>query len=263
CGTCDNCRRGWTNACTRVPPFSAFGLGTNRERDFGGGFSDSVRIPFADAMLLPLPEGLSPEAACGLGDNVADGYRTVAPSLAEFPGEPVLVVGGLAQSVGLYAVHAAVALGASKVTYTDYDERRLALAEAAGAEAIKTDYAKERQAASESLITVDASGTPEGISFAMRSTAPCGTCTSVTAGLSSKTEVPLNYAYMRGLNYKVGRVHSRTVLPSVIDLVTSGALDPLAILSRTATFDDAAEALLDPSPKLIFTRGHSAPPFPS
>ena len=136
CGKCTNCERGWTNACTSVPPFAAFGLGTNRERDFGGAFSDSVRIPFADAMLVALPEGMSPETACGLGDNVADGYRTVASHLERFPREKVLVVGGLGQSVGLYAVQAALALGASAVTYTDFDDKRLTFARDMGANAI-------------------------------------------------------------------------------------------------------------------------------
>lgn len=255
CGACANCERGWTNACTRVPPTAAFGLGTNRERDFGGAFSDRVRIPFADAMLLVLPDGVSPEAACGLGDNVADGYRTVAPWLARFPGEKVLVVGGLAQSVGLYAIHAAIALGAPEVIYTDFDETRLALATTAGATAIKTDYGSEKRAQSEALITVDASGMPEGLAFAMRSTAPCGFLTGVSGGLTPRTEVPLNAAYRRGLNYTVSRVHSRRELPSVVELVVSGKLDPLAVMTKKATFDEAIDAIFDPSPKVIFTPG--------
>ncbi|MEM8609361.1 MAG: alcohol dehydrogenase catalytic domain-containing protein [Myxococcota bacterium] len=254
CGNCANCKRGWTNACTAVPPFSAFGLGTNRERDFGGAFSDLVRIPFADAMLVPLPKDLSAEAACGLGDNVADGYRTVAPHLARFPGEPVLVVGGLAQSVGLYATLAALALGSREVTYTDFDDNRLSLARAAGAEALKTDYANTKRAARRSLIAVDASGTPEGLAFAMRSTAPCGFLTGVSGGLTAKTAVPLAAAYQWGLNYDVSRVHGRTVLPKVLALVTEGKLDPLSVLTRKATFSEAIDALVDPTPKVIFTR---------
>ena len=35
--------------------------------------------------------------------------------------KPVLVVGGLAASVGLYAVATAVALGASRIVYVDHD----------------------------------------------------------------------------------------------------------------------------------------------
>jgi alcohol dehydrogenase len=56
-------------------------LGTNRIKDFGGGFSDLIEVPFADAMLVKMPKELSYAAASGLSDNVADGYRTVAPHL--------------------------------------------------------------------------------------------------------------------------------------------------------------------------------------
>ena len=255
CGECSNCMRGWTNACTAVPPFAAYGLGTHRERDFGGALSDSVRVPFADAMLVQLPEGLSPEAACGLGDNVADGYRTVAENLARFPGEAVLVAGGLAQSVGLYAVLSARALGAERVTYTDFDDTRLGLAEAAGAQAIRVDYTATKRADRDYLVTVDTSGTPEGLSYALRSTAPCGFCTGVSGGLGSTVELPLNSMYMRGITYDVGRVHGRAVLPNLLEHVVAGRIDPLAVLTRRGTFDDALEAVFDPSPKVILSRG--------
>jgi alcohol dehydrogenase len=56
-----------------------------------------------------------------VADNVPDGYRAVAGPLAQWPGEEVLVVGGFARSVGLYAL----ALGASRVVYADTDSGRL------------------------------------------------------------------------------------------------------------------------------------------
>jgi len=111
CTECAACRRGHTNACERVAPGTAFGLGPHGGVDLGGALAELVRVPWADVMLLALPPGLDPVIAAGIPDNVADGYRCVAGPLAEHPGAPVLVVGGLAPSVGLHAVMVALALG--------------------------------------------------------------------------------------------------------------------------------------------------------
>jgi threonine dehydrogenase-like Zn-dependent dehydrogenase len=133
CGGCATCLRGHTNACELVAPGTAFGLGPHGGVDLGGALADLVRVPWADVMCIPLPDGLDPVVATGIPDNVADGYRCVAEPLGTFPGAPVLVVGGLASSVGLHAVMAAVALGAEQVVYVDDDAERLSEAERLGA----------------------------------------------------------------------------------------------------------------------------------
>src|SRR3990172_750143 len=61
CGECDRCRTGGTAFCRSVPPTSLYGLGAVTG-DWGGGFSDLVRVPFADAMLVRLPKGVAPES---------------------------------------------------------------------------------------------------------------------------------------------------------------------------------------------------------
>ncbi|MEX0839533.1 MAG: alcohol dehydrogenase catalytic domain-containing protein [Parvibaculum sp.] len=255
CGECANCRRGWTNACAAVPSAASYGLGTGIDRDFGGAFSDRLRVPFADAMLVPLPAALAPETACLLSDNVADGYRTVASHLARFPGAPVLVAGGLAQSVGLYAAQAALALGAERVVYADSDDARLALARAAGVEALKVDYAETRRHDDTFLITVDASSVAEGTAYAFRSTAPCGFCTGVSGGLGAMTPLPLSGSWIRGITYEVSRVHSRATLTHVLGHVCDGTLHPETLTARTASFDEAIDAMFDPAPKIVFSKG--------
>lgn len=255
CGTCDNCRRGWTNACTTVSPYAAYGLGTHPTSDYGGAFSDTVLVPYAQAMLVALPDSISAAAGAGLSDNVADGYRTVANGLREFPGEPVLVVGGLAQSVGLYAVHASLALGSRRVVYADSDDVRLGIAKRAGAEALSlNDMQTQTRHEDDFLIVVDASATREGLMYAMRSTAPCGFCTGVSGGLSGSMELPLTSAYMKGINYQVSRVHSRSVLHDTLRHACQGSIDPLAFVDDVLSFDDCIDAMLDPRPKLVFSR---------
>ncbi len=251
CGSCAMCRAGLTNACEAVPAGSAFGLGPHGGIDFGGALADLVRVPYADHLLLPLPGGVTPEAAAGIPDNVADGYRCVAGPMAEWPGEPVLVVGGLAQAVGLYAVAAAVALGAPRVVYVDHDVERLRLARLLGAEAVESPL--EALVATEQFaVTVDACVLDRGRDFALRSTRACGTCTSVSGGPTSRASLPLQAMYLRGIRYEIGRVHARSTAEPVLDLVASGLLDPAALVTRTIGFSEAAEAMTEPDVKIVF-----------
>jgi alcohol dehydrogenase len=59
----------------------------------------------------------------------------VAPALAELPAADVLIVGGGVgeRPMPLYAVDAALALGAASVSSVDTDPRRLEVAQALGA----------------------------------------------------------------------------------------------------------------------------------
>ncbi len=256
CGGCASCRRGHTNACESVPAGSAFGLGPHGGIDHGGALSDLVRVPFADTALLALPDGIDPVAACGIPDNVGDGYRCVADPLAERPGEPVLVVGGLAASVGLYAVMSAVALGSERVVYVDDDPDRIAAAERMGADCRTVtdgDWAGA-VAAERFAITVDANVLDHGRSLALAATAPNGTCTSVSNGASPTAELPLQAMYLKGVTYRIGRVHAHHVAPAVLDLVASGRLEPRTLVDHLVDFDDAIEAMTDPSIKVVFTR---------
>src|SRR4051812_42435415 len=138
CGDCDACARGNTGNCTAVPRLSMFGFGAFGG-DWGGFMSDLVRVPYADHMLVPLPEGVDPAAAASVSDNVTDAWRTVGPHLDERPASAVLVVGG-AGSIGVYAAGIAAALGAETVNYLDSDEDRLEKARAMGANAIEGPY---------------------------------------------------------------------------------------------------------------------------
>src|SRR3954464_16106111 len=173
CGECDACRRGHTGNCTGVQRMSMFGFGSFGG-DWGGFMSDLVRVPYADHMLVPLPEGVDPAAAASVSDNVTDAWRTVGPHLDERPGAAVLVVGG-AGSIGVYAAGIAVALGAETVNYLDSDQDRLEKARAMGTNAIEGPYPER---VGPYPITVAASADLAGLAFAVRSTEPDGVCTS-------------------------------------------------------------------------------------
>ncbi|HZA40599.1 MAG TPA: alcohol dehydrogenase catalytic domain-containing protein [Actinomycetota bacterium] len=123
CGRCGPCRRGRTGNCASHPPLSTYGLGPMGGFAWGGFLADRVLVPHADAMLVSLPPGIDAAAAASVSDNIADAWRTVEPQLRTDPGAEVLVVGGDAgpQSIGLYAVGLAVAVGAGRVVYADRD----------------------------------------------------------------------------------------------------------------------------------------------
>ena len=253
CMTCAPCLRGHTNACVNVPSGTAFGLGPHGGIDLGGALAELVRVPWADVMLIPLPEGMDPVAAAGIPDNVSDGYRCVAAPLAERPGAPVLVVGGLAPSVGLYAVMAALALGSERVVYVDDDAARLDLAAAAGAEVIDAkDQWDSLKLAERFPIVVDANVLDPGRNFALRSVEPCGVCTSVSGGASSRSNLPLQSMYLKGVRYEIGRVHACATAKPVLDLVSSGALDPAHIINKVVPFSEAVEGMILPVTKVVF-----------
>ena len=253
CMTCAPCLRGHTNACVNVPSGTAFGLGSHGGIDLGGALAELVRVPWADVMLIPLPEGMDPVVAAGIPDNVSDGYRCVAAPLAERPGAPVLVVGGLAPSVGLYAVMAALALGAERVVYVDDDAARLELAAAAGAEVVNAkDQWDSLKLAERFPIVVDANVLDPGRNFALRSVEPCGVCTSVSGGASSRSNLPLQSMYLKGVRYEIGRVHACATARPVLDLVSSGALDPARIINKVVPFSEAVEGMILPVTKVVF-----------
>jgi threonine dehydrogenase-like Zn-dependent dehydrogenase len=253
CMTCAPCLRGHTNACVNVPSGTAFGLGPHGGIDLGGALAELVRVPWADVMLIPLPEGMDPVTAAGIPDNVSDGYRCVAAPLAERPGAPVLVVGGLAPSVGLYAVMAALALGSERVVYVDDDAARLELAAAAGAEVVDAkDQWDSLKLAERFPIVVEANVLDPGRNFALQSVEPCGVCTSVSGGASSRSNLPLQSMYLKGVRYEIGRVHACATARPVLDLVSSGALDPARIINKVVPFSEAIEGMILPVVKVVF-----------
>jgi threonine dehydrogenase-like Zn-dependent dehydrogenase len=69
-----------------------------------------------------------------------------------------------------------------------------------------------------------------------------------------ETGVPLGRMYSRGIRFHAGRCHARTVIPEVAAAVAAGRLHPDVIISRRAPWRDAAEAMAEPSVKLVVER---------
>ena len=253
CGKCAMCKRGWTNSCENVPRYSAYGLAPSSGKDWGGGFSDLIEAPFADSMLVKIPNNLSLTVAATLSDNVIDAYRVVRDGLTAHPESPILICGGLGQSTGLFAIQFALALGASSVTYRDFDPDRIKLASGLGSAASEIDYASA-QAEVLFPVVIDASALSAGAEFALASTAPCGHCFSISNPVDGSPKFPLRSMYMKGATYSVARVHARGSLIGALNCVTCGHVHPDKVISDTLSFSDAIGALPVASIKPVFVR---------
>jgi threonine dehydrogenase-like Zn-dependent dehydrogenase len=237
CGGCNYCRSQRSLDCSSVAPVSTFGL-----EPFGGGASwggacaELVRVPYADAMCVPIPPGSDPVALASVSDNVVDGYRTVAPYAR--PGDDVLVLGSA--SVGLYAVATARAL-AIPVTYVDTDPVRLAVSARLGATVIN-DTA-QGQSFGEFPVVAAAISTPTGLRSALASTAPGGTCHSSGIQFFGVPDIDFLALYKRGVQLVTGRANARDDIPAVLSLIGQGRLDPGVVTGNLIEFDEVPDRL--------------------
>jgi alcohol dehydrogenase len=263
CGTCPACRTGRSGNCRRVPPLSMYGFGVAGGL-WGGAIADRLTVPYADAMLVPLPAGVSPAAAASAADTLGDAYRHIAPHVDRVRDHPdgpgVAIVGAVSRrsvfgaSVPLYAALIARALlpGADIVIG---DERPFvrAHAERLGLTAVPVAALRRRRAP----LVVDSSASPRGLARALRITAPDGHCTC--AGLlHASARVPASMMFGRNATLSIARSHVRSAIPGVLDMIASGRLHPESVTTTLAGFDDAPDALrahvLDADIKTVLVR---------
>jgi alcohol dehydrogenase len=246
CGQCANCRAGRTGNCLAVPPLSSYGMGAVTGH-FGGAFSDQLAVPYADAMLVPLPAGVDPVAAASVSDNLCDAYRHVGPHLprllADDPDAEVLILAALSRralfsaSTPLYAGLIARALGARNVSLVDSRAHVRAHAQRLGLAALSP---RQLRGHAPAPLVVHISG--DSISTALSHTAPDGVCTS-SGGLHRAARVPLLQMYLRRVTLHVGIPHTRPLMARVLELIADGSLPAGEVVSAVASLDDAPAAL--------------------
>lgn len=248
CGTCEPCRRGLTAKCATTVAggtLAAYGFGP-AAGPWGGMIADEFRVPFADHMLVAVPAGIPAERVAAAGDNLADAWRAVVPPLADREGGSVLVLGGGARSIGLYAAGLAVAHGAAVVDYVDDDVERRAIAGSLGArtEATGRDYD----------IVVEATSRATGLRRGLRALAPGGVCTAVGYYFATGTRVPLMHMYANDATLRLGVSHTRAILPGLLDFLDRTGFPAERVTTRTAAWDDAPDAYTARTTKLVLRR---------
>jgi threonine dehydrogenase-like Zn-dependent dehydrogenase len=257
CGSCVECARGLTAKCatTRAGTLAAFGFGP-ASGPWGGMVADLLRIPFADHMLVRVPDGVDPVRVASASDNLSDAWRCVVPALRSRPGGRVLVLGGAAQSVGLYAAGLAVCQGA-EVDYVDHRIERLDIAEKLGARVHRAQ--KGRRTAADVPrrdydVAVEGTATAAGVDVALRSLAPGGVCQPVGFYLATGTKVPLMHMYVNDTTLKIGISHVRPVLPDLLDYVARNDFPAELVTTLAADWEDAPEAYKARTTKLVLQR---------
>ncbi len=254
CGTCRQCDERHYAACEphQARAGAAFGFGASGG-GHGGGVADLLLVPDADHLLCSAPESISDVALATTTDNLIDAYRTVVDGLRERPGADVLIVGGDAPSIGLYSILCAQALGAGRIRYADSDSQRLAVASDLGADA--TDLGGEfPRRLDRAPIVIAGSLQIEGLHCAIRSTEAFGRITPVTIHFGTGTPLPLLEMYTRGITFHTSRADSRRYLPEVLDLVSGGRIDPLAVPTTVVEWDDAGDRWMEPALKMVLAR---------
>jgi threonine dehydrogenase-like Zn-dependent dehydrogenase len=253
CGRCDRCHRGLPLFCRTIPVGELAIYGTPVGRDYGGLFSELVRVPFADYSLLALPPGIEPLEAFAVGDNLADAWRVVAPHLVRQPGADVLVISE--GSIGLFAADIARALGAGRVRYVDPDSARLEIAASLGVETTALrDFSEHEHEYEISVIT---HANVEAMRKAILSTAPGGYHESCAFHFKDP-EVPLLAMHMKCLHFRTALSNARVYMPDVLDLISSGRIRPRDITTAVVPFEDAAEAMHESGFKPVFVREPTA-----
>lgn len=229
CGDCRECRTGRYNLCQDVrffatPPIDgAFANYVTIHEDFAFALPDSVSDE-AGALMEPLSVGVW---ACQKA-NVSAGDR-------------VLVTG--AGPIGLLAAQCARAFGATEITVTDVNARRLSLAERTGAtRTINVAEEPLEESGLEVDVLIECSGHPASLKTGIAALRPAGTAVLVGMGPEEEGVVPLSLIQNHEL-WLTGTFRYANTYPTAIALAANGRVDLEAIITGHYALDQAEAAL--------------------
>lgn len=240
CGKCDECRRGNQHICDRQyqPGFTGW-----------GSFAEYVAVRYADGNLVPLPENISSIAAAALGCRLATAYRAVRAQGAVQPGEWVAIHG--CGGVGLSATMVAHALCA-RVIAVDIRDEPLELARNLGAEVIlNSGKTPDIPAAIREItgggadVSLDALGSATTFANSIRSLRKRGR--HIQVGILTKRDETSATLINRMIGHELVIAGSHGLqahaYPGLLELIQAGKLDPMRLIDREATLDEAPSAL--------------------
>jgi len=252
CGHCHPCETGKSKSCSSVSHASAYGMGKSG-KDYGGAMTDAVLVPNASAMLVPIKSSTDIVSIASISDNLVEAWKLAGVYLDKNPNQSVLVLGGLAASIGLYTAALSKFMGAGDVLYVDTDLVRCQLAEKMG---IPTEHLREfpKSFSKKYDIVADATGSHVGWMSGLRSLEVDGNFGSASIFWSNDVPIPYLDLYNMGANIHIGRVRSREWIPEILRLVEEKGFDPSLIVTRTANWKEAREAFLEEEIKLVIVR---------
>jgi len=222
CGECRRCRRGHETMCEQ---FRATALDP-------GGFTEKVRLtgPLTSELLV-LSETMDAVAAtfieplaCVLRAQRRAGLR---------PGDSLLVVG--AGVSGLLQIAAAHANAVEAVWVREPRPERLGLAEAWGAEHHGNELVD---------VAIVCTPSPDAVADAAEALAPGGTlCLYAPPSPAALPRLDATGIYLRELTVTASYAAGAAQMRAALELIASGRIDPLPLVTHRLPLDRTAEAL--------------------
>ncbi len=281
CGQCDQCRRGNFSVCettNRNKHLAATAFGHTTAGLFGythltggypGGQAEYVRVPFADATHIKIPEGMTDEQALFLGDIFPTGWQGAVQCDIQ-PTDTVAIWG--CGPVGQFAIRSAILLGAKQVVAIDRVPERLAMARAGGAITINFDEESVIERLNELTggkgpekcidcvgmeahitSTVDAmydrakqalmmeTDRPHVLREMIYVCRPAGVISipGVYGGLLDK--IPFGAAMNKGLTFRMGQTHVNRWADDLVRRIERGQIDPSFVITHTVPLEQGPE----------------------
>jgi alcohol dehydrogenase len=240
CGHCWWCRRGDNWECTGR---RFFGTGSAFGPPLPGAQAELVRVPHADTVLNPVPDGVDVDTAVFLGDTLATGYAAVQRAGIR-PGDTIAIVGG--GPVGQLTSLAAQACGAGIVVLVEPVDARRDLAATQGAVAVIPEDARavvdQLTDSRGADAVIDAIGGPRGLETGYALVRSRGTVVSVGVHTETSWGVPVARAFAEELTLTFAIGNLARDAGALMALVRSGAVDPTVVASETVPLDEVPEA---------------------
>lgn len=231
--TCAHCRNGAQSACV--------GQGWTES-----GQAEYSHVTHADGSLVKT-DGTPDEALIpsllALSDVMATGWHAAISAGVRQGGTAVVVGDG---AVGLCGVIAARQLGAERVIAMSRHESRQELARKFGATDIVAERGKEGGAIVKDLTdgigadaVLECVGTDQSMQTAFALARPGSMVGFV--GVPHGVELPVRRMFQKNVGLAGGVAPVRRYLPELLDLVTSGAIEPGLVFDLTLPLDEVAE----------------------
>ncbi|WP_062203407.1 L-idonate 5-dehydrogenase [Aureimonas sp. AU12] len=233
CGHCPRCREGRANLCENV-----FFMGSaSKDPHMQGGFASLFDA--APAQCVPVPDTLPIEAAA-LAEPLAVCLHAVARA-GDLAGRSVAIVG--AGPIGLLTLLCARLCGAAETTVVDVAAAPLAFATRLGAtHAIDVSAdpdALKRIAAPD--VVFEVSGTPAGLASSIALVRRGGIVVQVGNLPGGAIPAPMNAVMAKELDLR-GTFRFDREFAEAVDLIVSGAIDVLAIVTARRPLAEAPDA---------------------
>lgn len=236
CGQCRACLSGQLSQCGHGSGYEALG-GWRFGNTINGAQAEYLLVPYAQANLAKIPDGVTDDQAVLLADIASTGFSGAESAQIRIGDSVVVFAQG---PIGLCATAGARLMGASLIIGVDGDENRLAISRKMGADVVldyrNTDVISEMKRLTEGGVDVaiEALGTQQTFESCLRCLRPGGTLSSLGV-YSGKLELPYQ-AFAAGLgDYRIvstlcpgGKERMRRLL----NVVASKRFDPAPLLTH-------------------------------